>query len=244
MLKQNQVYMPILKWISDDNLMATVHYLLDKAENAKIKSIKEFGKNVVDPFGALFEMAGFHMEYENWIKSETARQAQKTLQNHIGDFHQNILGHCKGWENKKVGSIFDLVSDKNRIIAEVKNKYNTLSGGKLSGLYDSMDSAVMSKTSIYKGYTAYYVAIIPDKPGRYDSEFTPSDREKGEKCASNSKIREIDGSSFYAMVTGYDSALEDLFDVMPHVIAECSEGRYKVSNPEKLKDFFHSAYGK
>lgn len=43
--------------------------------------------------------------------NETTRQAQKTLQNHIGDFHQNILGSVDGWINLKVGSIIDLISE-------------------------------------------------------------------------------------------------------------------------------------
>ena len=105
---------------------------------------------MIDPFAALFEMSGFEIEYDTWIKSETTRQAQKTLQNHIGDFHQNILGYSKGWTNMKVGNVIDLVSEENKTIAEVKNKYNTISGGKLSDLYYSLDKLISPKSSIYK----------------------------------------------------------------------------------------------
>jgi uncharacterized protein (UPF0335 family) len=73
-------------------------------------------------------MSGFEIDFDSWVKNETTRQSQKTLQNHIGDFHQNILGYSKDWKNMKVGNVIDLVSEKNMIISEIKNKYNTISG--------------------------------------------------------------------------------------------------------------------
>jgi hypothetical protein len=127
--------MPWLTWIDDADLKREVMSLLTIAKSAQEHSLKHFGKNVIDPFAALFEIFGFGMDYETWLKSEASRQAQKTLQNHIGDFHQNILGCSKndftpdidinkfGWSNMKVGSIIDLASDKYMAIAEIKNKY-------------------------------------------------------------------------------------------------------------------------
>ncbi len=234
--------MQLLKWISDADLKKEVNHLLSIAQDAKNAASNDFSKNVIDPFAALFEMYGFDIDYDTWLKSETTRQAQKTLQNHIGDFHQNILGYSKSWTNKGVGNIIDLLSDENKIIAEIKNKYNTISGGKLSDLYYSLDKQISPKSSIYKGYTAYYVAIVPKKAERYNKAFTPSDKEKGEKCPLNEHIREIDGASFYSLVTGSENALEELFDVLPKVIKDCSEGHYQVKDKEKLKDFFNMAY--
>lgn len=233
--------MPKLNWISDKELSDIVSQLLDIAKKAKAGAVTEFGKNVIDPFSSLFEMSGFDMSYDEWIKSETARQAQKTLQNHIGDFHQKILGSCKGWANQKTGNVIDLVSKDSKIVAEIKNKYNTLSGGKLADMYKSLEYLVMQKASIYKGYTAYYVTIIPKKPGRYDKEFIPSDKEKGQRSAANKQIREIDGASFYSIVTKDKNALENLFDILPLVISEVT-GK-KPLEKEKLKAFFKSAYG-
>jgi hypothetical protein len=43
-------------------------------------------------------------------------------------------------------------------------------------------------------------------------------------------------------VTGHKNALENLFDVLPDVILECSGGKYKIKDKEKLKDFFNTAY--
>jgi hypothetical protein len=232
--------MPKLSWISDKELTESVFQLLGIAKQAKVSAVTKFGKNVIDPFSALFEISGFEMDYNDWIRSETARQAQKTLQNHIGEFHQNILGSCKGWKNLHTGSVVDLVSGEKKIISEVKNKHNTISGGKLSDLYYSMENLVMPKSSIYKNFTAYYVVIIPKKSVRYDKEFTPSDNKKGDKCPPNSKIREIDGASFYSLVTGQPNALENLFDTLPSVISQIT-GKSPLDK-EKLKAFFKLAY--
>ena len=234
--------MPFLHWIEDNRLITEVNHLLEIAKDAQKNAVNKFGKNVIDPFAALFEISGFEIDYELWVKNETARQAQKTLQNHIGDFHQNILGYSTGWVNMKVGNVIDLTSESNKIIAEIKNKYNTISGGKLSDLYYSLDELISPKTSIYKGFTAYYVTIIPNKPERHNTPFTPSNKAKGSKCALNEHIRQIDGASFYSLVTGDDSALENLYDVLPDVIELCSKENYKFIEKAKLKDFFNSAF--
>lgn len=234
--------MPYLKWISDEKLLAAVSQLLNKATEAKKASVDEFGKNIIDPFSAVFEISGFGIDYETWIKSETTRQAQKTLQNHIGSFHQTILSGAKDWLDLKTGGVVDLHSEKHKIIAEVKNKYNTISGGKLSDLYFSLESLVMPKASKYKGYTAYYVVIIPKTGKRYNKEFTPSNNKEGKKCSSNQLIREIDGASFYALVTGHEKALENLFDILPEIILKCSDGKLKIKDKEKVKAFFNTAY--
>ena len=236
--------MPRLEWISDTLLETEVSQLLSIAKVAKENANLDFGKNVIDPFSAIFEMSGFGLDYETWIKSETTRQAQKTLQNHIGDFHQNILGYSKGWTNMKVGSVVDLVSSDHMIVAEIKNKHNTISGGKLSDLYYSLDGLISPKSSIYKGYIAYYVTIIPKTQKRFNIPFTPSIKEKGERCPVNENIRQIDGASFYSLVTGSSNALENLFDLLPEVIFKCSDGEYKVQNIEGLKHFFNIAFEK
>ena len=113
--------MAFLQFISDEELEKEVRHLLNVAKDAKAEKILEFDKNVIDPFSALFGMAGFKIDYETWYESELARQSQKTLQNHVGTFHQNILGNAEGWENLETGNVIDLVNSKVKIIAEVKN---------------------------------------------------------------------------------------------------------------------------
>ncbi|MBL7701500.1 MAG: Eco47II family restriction endonuclease [Ferruginibacter sp.] len=232
--------MPRLNWISDEDLRNAVGSLLATAQEAQRLAVDEFGRNVVDPFSAIFEMAGFNMDFDTWLKSEQARQAQKTLQNFIGGFHQIVLGHCPGWTNMNVGGLIDLLHTDKKIIAEVKNKHNTVSGGKLSGVYSGLENLVMDKASIYKGYTAYFVQIIPPSTDRYNRPFTPSDPEKGQRQPENELIRIIDGANFYALATGSETAIYDLHDAVPDFIQELTGTKL---DKERLKGILTMAYG-
>lgn len=233
----------LVKFLDDARLVAEVSHLLTVAEEAVEAQRREFGKNVIDPFAAMFEMAGFGMDHAGWVNSELMRQAQKTLLNHIGGFHQNILGSVAGWQNMNTGSVMDIFSEKHKVIAEVKNKHNTLSGGKRSDQYSNLEKLVMQKASRYHGYTSYFVTIIPKSPERFDRPFTPSEKETGARVPENALIREIDGASFYQIVTGEKDALAQLFEVLPEVIAGISGKKSDVGDRAALKAYFSNAFG-
>lgn len=239
--------MALLEFISDKDLISEVRNLVQKTLKKRSKSEKDFTKNVVDPFGALFEAPAFP-GHEAWKSSELMRQTQKTIQNHVGTFHQKILGHVVGWADLGTGSVVDLVNHDVKIIAEVKNKYSTVTGGDLSNKYYSLDGLVSPKHSKFKGYTSYFVQIIPKKAQRYNIPFTPSDKEKGALCTSNELIRVIDGASFYELVTGRDDALKELHLVLPSVIErvyqeELKDEGFAFKDISNYMEYFKLAYG-
>ncbi len=100
----------------------------------------------------------------------------------------------------------------------------------------------MPKASKYKGFTAYYVEIIPKKATRYDICFVPSDNKIGRKSEANECIRQIDGASFYELVTGEKDALASLFDALPSVIEKCM-GTSRVLQSKQARKMFKLAYG-
>jgi Eco47II restriction endonuclease len=232
--------MPKLSFISDKALEDAVKHLLQTADQGTEKAKQDFGRNVIDPFAVIFEMAGFSLDASSWEKNEKIRQAQKTLQNQIGEFHQKILGSIVGCKDLGTGVIVDLECPAKKIIAEIKNKYNTIKASDQCNLYKDLENQVMLKGQKYQGYTAYYVEIIPKNPEPYDLEFTPSDKSKGIKCPMNKRIRRIDGKSFYGKVTGVPDALEMLFDVLPDVIE--AQSSYKFSERDAIKYYFAKAY--
>jgi len=239
--------MTYLEYISDDKLIEIVKSILDVGIKKKRSAEVDFTKNVIDPFGSIFETAAFDVNHETWKSSELIRQSQKTLQNHIGDFHQKVLGSVDGWEDLGVGSVVDLKHRDSKIIAEVKNKYNTVTGGKLADQYYSLERLVTPKASSYKGYKAYFVNIIPKKPVRFDKPFQPSDKDKGAKCPLNESIRIIDGASFYELVTGQATALEDLHKVLPKVIEDIFKDVYKkkgfkIADKKEFSKYFSLAF--
>lgn len=240
--------MPYLKYISDRDLENYVEQVINVALGAQQKASDEFHKNVVDPFSAMFEMGGFKRKSEAWRNSELDRKAQKTLQNHVGEFHQKVLGAVAGWQDLGVGGNVDVINTKREIIAEVKNKYNTVSGGKLNGVYDDLADLIKPKASIYYGFTAYFVNIIPKKANiGTDFPFTPSDRSAGLRREANEKIRIIDGCAFYALVTGRPDALEELYNALPNIIEgvlknKSEKFQYSTTDITHLNDYFRIAF--
>lgn len=235
--------MPYLPYLSDEQLIAIVRSVVDAGAKAAQKA--DLGRNVIDPFAVLFEMAAFGLTEAAWEKNERTRQAQKTLVNQLGNMHQQVLGAVAGWEDLGVGSSAgcDLVNHERKIIAEVKNKHNTVKKSDEIGLYQSLHDLVMSKSSRYHGYTAYYVRVIPEKPRRHDLPLTPSDKKTGTRASSNERIRDIDGASFYALATGYDDALAQLHQTLPQVLAASYPKSAKHFSAATAQDYFTAAYG-
>ncbi|WP_298776291.1 Eco47II family restriction endonuclease [uncultured Shewanella sp.] len=239
--------MAYLNYLEDDKITSLVKEVLDIGINKKKSAIKDFSKNVIDPFSALFDSAVSEVDHETWKNTELVRQCQKTLVNHIGNLHQKILGEVDDWKDLGVGGVVDLVCHNQKIIAEVKNKYNTVTGGKLADQYYSLERLVNPKNSQYKGYTAYFVNIIPKKPVRFNECFQPSDKEKGLKCQPLDSIRIIDGASFYSLVTGRNDALLELYNALPLIIENIYRSEYKqptfsLPNKQEFKQYFNDAF--
>lgn len=233
--------MAYVDFISDDDFKKIISDILDIADKSKKKADTKFNRNVIDPFSVLIEIGGFNIDFDTWVTSEKTRQAQKSLSNHVGLLHQKLIGCIAGWTDLGVGKLIDVVNPAKKIIGEIKNKHNTIKGADKIGLYKELENLVMMKGHQYKDFTAYYVEIVPKKAERYNICFTPSDKSKGTKCPPNEKVRQIDGASFYALVTGVENALEQIFEALPKVIKDCKKDAQMIG-ADKASDFFKSAY--
>lgn len=65
--------MAYVNFVPDRVLEAEVAHLIAVAQQAKRQSKEKFGKNVIDPFAAMFEMAGFGIAHAAWLESEMTR---------------------------------------------------------------------------------------------------------------------------------------------------------------------------
>lgn len=239
--------MPHLTYISDQKLEQIVYEILKKGFDKKDTVAKTFNDNVIDPFATLFDAAISNLDHETWQKAETVRQCQKSLTNAIGVLHQKVLGSVDGWEDMGTGEEVDLRSSDKKIIAEVKNKYNTLSGGRLADEYRSLHDKVSKKSSQYTGYTAYFVTIIPKNPTPFDIEFVPSDRSVGQKVAAHKSVRTCDGATFYHLVTGEKDALANFYNALPYVIEKVAKDKLiiplTIKDKNAFSNYFKLAFG-
>jgi hypothetical protein len=207
-----------LPFISNENLLAKVKIVIDKANTANAKAEEKLYSNTIDPFSALFDASLQGIDLASWLKQEKSRQVQKTLQNAIGNFHQAIIGCVNGWQDLETGGVVDLKNSRRKIIAEIKNKHNTTKGNHKKEIYN--DIKALLDTDDYRGFTGYYVEIIPKNKKRYNKPFTPPDNVTHTNLPANEHIRQIDGYSFYDLATGVPNALRKLFFALPDVISE------------------------
>ncbi|MGL4766975.1 MAG: Eco47II family restriction endonuclease [Formosimonas sp.] len=234
-----------LSWIGTADLLRHVTRVVDKGLAGMVKAEKDEARNGLDPFSALFDASVQGMTLDEWLIAEQRRQAQKTLQNALGHFHQAVLSSVQGC-SIPAENFIDWVNDERQMVAEIKNKYNTVKGSSLKDVYEELNLAVNGKTSKYRGYTAYYVTIIAAKPERIHRCFTPSDNSNRSKKAEHERIIEIDGVSFYDLVTGEHGALAQLYAVLPELIERVLTDKTRAVGPlasqVRLVDFFEKTF--
>jgi len=163
------------------------------------------------------------------------------MQNAVGSFHQDILGSIFGCENLGSGGGLDVCNRTIKLVAEIKNKFNTQKGSDKIVIYDTIKKKLQNEE--FDGFTGYYVEIIPAHKNLYDEPFMPSDKETKKTRPKNSKIRVIDGVSFYALMSGRKHALRELFDILPEIIAEHFKYKCTKENIEKYIELFGKAFG-
>jgi hypothetical protein len=197
---------------------------------AQTQTVDPF-RNTLDCFSASIDALTQNITMDDWFKQELERQKQKTKQNAIGTLHEEILGSIGGVENLPVGNLIDIKCDQKQIIAEVKNKHNTTKGNHKVQIYRDL----ANKLEELPGYIGYYVEILPKSQSRYDKPFTPSDNQTHAQLEARDDIRVIDGRSFYALLTGFDNALDELYEELPSIISEIISEQFGVTlEPHKV----------
>ena len=192
-----------LPWIDDEHLNDAVSRMLKLAKAAKDKAPIRIKENVVDPFSSIILAATFDLGDVRTLSTiQQTNSASAGISSAVGKFHQQVLGSIDGFRNHDAG--YDLECSDQKIIAEIKNKHNTMNESNRQKVVDELDTAVRQKTG---SWVAYLVVVIPKKPKRY------------RKKLRNREVYEIDGASFYALATGSETALHDLYCAVEEIAA-------------------------
>jgi len=230
----------LVSFIDDKKLLEAVGLVVDATKEALSDADKKIDNNVLDPFSALYDSALNGIAYGEWLEKEKSRQIQKTMQNAIGGFHQKVIGSIDGWEDLGVGNIVDVRNMEKNIVAEVKNKYNTVTGQHLVRIYDELKEALSQQE--YKGFQGYYVTIIPKEKDAL-KYFTPSDNRTSKRRPRNAKIKEISGWLFYDIATGQKNALFTLFSALPEILGvHFGYDASSFISKDTLKEVFNRTY--
>lgn len=230
--------MSYLPFITDEKLVDVVSEFLNDIEKIQSQAPMKFRKSTLDPFSAVLFSLCCGKNLSDWLDNELHRQIGKSFQNKIGELHQNILGNCDGCE--VVDDIIDIRNVEKKVIAEIKNKYNTTKGSDRKTLYDNL--SIVLQQSEYSNFTGYYVEIIPKDKQRYNNCFTPSDNTSRKNRPCREDIRIVDGYTFYGIITGYEDAIKMVYDILPKVINDITGSGIEIKSEPLFEKLFNRTY--
>jgi hypothetical protein len=198
-----------VNFITDEHLLscvANLHKAYTKAKNNVSK--KNFYSNKVDSIKLTFDAKFNAIDEESLIQSEILRQIDKSINNSIGTFHEQILGGIHGFE---VGNLsgFDIKAIDETLFADIKNKHNTMNSSSAESLFQKLKTYA----DTYKKAKCYWVQILAK--GSFCELWQG---EINGKEYSHSRVYKISGDQFYALLSGQEDALLQLYKALPIAI--------------------------
>lgn len=229
-----------VSFVSDEDFIECVKWVCNAYSNRVDEEgvdIEDLQKNVIDPFKMVFDICNGGLCVDDWVyKQEKLRQADKTANNAIGEFHQMLLGKVKGWvdlgrgDPKKV----DLRNEDGTIFIEIKNKQNTVNGSSKEQVRKNLEAIIKDHPEA-TAYWAYVVSI--KKPVNKIWDYT---RDKVKY--HDERIKEIGGKYVYELVTGDPNSLDEVWRALPIALHDILNSDLDEEEKNKLKWFFTYAF--
>lgn len=198
-----------VNFISDEHLMECIQNLHASYRKAKNNiSKKNFYANKIDTVKLTFDAKFNNIDEKDLIHSEILRQIDKSINNSIGTFHEQILGGIEGYE---VGNLsgFDIKAIDNTLFADIKNKHNTMNSSSAEALFQKLARFADD----HKQAKCYWVQILAK--GSFSEHWTG---EINGKEYSHSRVFKISGDRFYALLSGQEDAFFQLCKALPRAI--------------------------
>ena len=93
-----------LGFISEEDFKKHVRATIMKyGEKLESYDLKRFNSNLIDPIKLIFDKSVYRTSWEEIVNNEIFRQRDKSNNNDIGYFHQNIFSYFKGCEVPQAG---------------------------------------------------------------------------------------------------------------------------------------------
>lgn len=93
-----------LDFISEEDFKKHVRATIMKyGEKLESYDLKRFNSNLIDPIKLIFDKSVYRTSWEEIVNNEIFRQRDKSNNNDIGYFHQNIFSYFKGCEVPQAG---------------------------------------------------------------------------------------------------------------------------------------------
>lgn len=200
-----------VSFITDEHLLeciSNLHKAYLKAKSNVTK--KNLYSNKVDTIKLTFDAKFNDINEESLIQSEVLRQIDKSINNSIGTFHEQILGGIRGYQAGNLSG-YDIKADDNTLFADIKNKHNTMNSSASEALFQKL----ARYANDYKKAKCYWVQILAK--GSF-CELWSGDINSKEY--SHSRVYKISGDQFYALLSGQEDSMFQLYKALPTAIKD------------------------
>lgn len=222
-----------LNFISEEEFKNHVRATIMKyGEKLESYDLKRFNSNLIDPIKLLFDKSVYQTSWEEIVNNEIFRQRDKSNNNDIGYFHQNIFSYFKGCEVPQAG--WDVIYKNpdgikmpdgdvvHTLYVEMKNKHNTMNSASSAKTYIKMQGQILEDDDC----ACFLVEAIAKK-----SQNIKWTTKVDGKNVQHRLIRRVSMDQFYAILTGEEDAFYQMCMVLPEIINSVVNEEGSVSVP-------------
>ncbi len=209
-----------LGFISEQDFRSHVQATIMKyGEKLESFDLKRFNSNLIDPIKLIFDKSVYRTSWEEIVNNEIFRQRDKSNNNDIGYFHQNIFSYFKGCEVPQAG--WDVIYRNpdgivmpdgdivHTVYVEMKNKHNTMNSASSAKTYIKMQGQILEDDDC--------ACLLVEAIAKKSQNIKWTTKVDG-KNVQHRLIRRVSMDQFYAILTGDENAFYKMCMVLPNVI--------------------------
>ncbi len=222
-----------LSFISEDDFKNHVRATIMKyGEKLESYDLKRFNSNLIDPIKLIFDKSVYHSSWEEIVNNEIFRQRDKSNNNDIGYFHQNIFSYFEGCEVPQAG--WDVIYKNSdgiqmpdgdtvhTLYVEMKNKHNTMNSASSAKTYIKMQGQILEDDDC--------ACLLVEAIAKKSQNIKWTTKVDG-KNVQHRLIRRVSMDQFYAILTGKEDAFYKICMALPRVINAVVNEEESVSVP-------------
>lgn len=222
-----------LSFISEENFRNHVRATIMKyGEKLESYDLKRFNSNLIDPIKLIFDKSVYHSSWEEIVNNEIFRQRDKSNNNGIGYFHQNIFSYFEGCEVPQAG--WDVIYRNpdgiqmpegdivHTLYVEMKNKHNTMNSASSAKTYIKMQGQILEDDDC--------ACLLVEAIAKKSQNIKWTTKVDG-KNVQHRLIRCVSMDQFYEILTGEEDAFYKMCMTLPRVINTVVNEEESVSVP-------------
>ncbi len=209
-----------LNFISQEEFKNHVRATIMKyGEKLESYDLKRFNTNRIDPIKLIFDKSVYRTSWEEIVSNEIFRQRDKSNNNDIGYFHQNIFSFFKGCEVPQSG--WDVIYKNpdgiqmpdgdvvHTLYVEMKNKHNTMNSASSAKTYIKMQGQILEDDDC--------ACLLVEAIAKKSQNIKWATKVDG-KNVQHRLIRRVSMDRFYEILTGEEDAFYQMCMALPDMV--------------------------